>query len=88
MIVEGTNKLGAKRAFPRPKDLEQKKGCVMKTDFLTMIDWNRGIWIVQHRDLMGNMITESTDFPASTPSIVVCDRLLRDRPGSRIFAKV
>src|SRR5437870_3548344 len=42
---------------------------------------------VQHRDPTGNMITESTDFPASTLSIVVCDRLLNARPGSRIFAK-
>ena len=36
----------------------------------------------------GNMITESTDFPAGTPSIVVCDRLLEERPGSRVFAKI
>ncbi len=60
----------------------------MTTKLMASIDWSRGIWIVQHRDpTTGNMITESTDFPASTPSIVVCDRLLNARPGSRIFAK-
>jgi hypothetical protein len=59
----------------------------MTTYFLALIDSIRGIWIVQHRDPNGNVITESTDFPANTPSIVVCDRLLQDRPGSRIFAK-
>ncbi len=59
----------------------------MTTKLMASIDWSRGIWIVQHRDPTGNMITESTDFPASTPSIVVCDRLLNARPGSRILAK-
>jgi hypothetical protein len=59
----------------------------MTTYFLTLIDSSQGIWIVEHRDSNGNVITESTDFPANTPSIVVCDRLLQDRPGSRIFAK-
>ena len=62
-------------------------GSAMTTYFFALIDSNRGIWIVQHRDPNGNLITESTDFPASTPSIVVCDRLLKDRPGSRIFAQ-
>jgi len=60
----------------------------MSTTFLALIDWSRRIWIVQHRDPVGDMITESTDFPASTPSIVVCDQLLKDRPGSRVFAKI
>jgi hypothetical protein len=60
----------------------------MTPTLLASIDWNRGIWIVQHRDTAGQTITESTDFPASTPSIVVCDQLLKDRPGSRVFAKI
>jgi hypothetical protein len=60
----------------------------MKKDVLALIDWGQGMWIVQHRDPSGNIITESTDFPASTPAIVVCDRLLKDRPGSRVFAKI
>jgi hypothetical protein len=59
----------------------------MTTNYLALIDSSRGIWIVQHRDSNGDMITESTEFPATTPSIVVCDRLLKDRPGARIFAK-
>ena len=60
----------------------------MTTDLLALVDWSRGMWIVQHHDPSGNLITESTDFPACTPSIVVCDRLLKDRPGSRVFAKI
>jgi len=56
--------------------------------YLALIDWGRGIWIVQHRDPAGNMVTETTEFPASTPSVVVCGRLLKDRPGSRVFAKI
>jgi len=60
----------------------------MTTEFLALVDWSRGIWVVQHRDASGNIVIESTDFPASTPSIVVCGRLLRDRPGSRVFAKI
>jgi hypothetical protein len=59
----------------------------MTSCFLALIDSNRGIWIVQYQDPNGNIITEATDFPAGTPSIVVCDRLLKDRPGARIFAK-
>jgi hypothetical protein len=65
-----------------------KKGSAMRTDFLALIDWSREIWIVQHRDPTGKVVTESTDFPASTPSIVVCDQLLTERPGSRVFAKI
>jgi hypothetical protein len=60
----------------------------MTTDFLALVDWSRGMWIVQHHDPSGNLITELTDFPACTPSIVVCGRLLRDRPDSRVFAKI
>jgi hypothetical protein len=63
-------------------------GLVMRTELLVLIDRSRGMWIVQHRDPAGNIITESTDFPASTPSVVVCGRLLKDRPGSRVFAKI
>src|SRR6266700_2685925 len=66
----------------------KKKGLAMTTDFLVLVDWSRGMWIVQHLDPSGTLIIESTDFPACTPSIVVCDRLLKDRPGSRVFAKI
>jgi hypothetical protein len=59
----------------------------MTTKLMALIDWSRGIWVVQHCDPTGTVITEATDFPASTPSIVVCDRLLDARPGSRIFTK-
>jgi len=60
---------------------------MMATYFLALIDSSQGIWIVQHREPNGEVITEPTNFPANTPSIVVCDRLLQDRPGARIFAK-
>ena len=60
----------------------------METNILASIDWSSGVWIVQYRDQAGNMVTEPTVFPASTPSIVVCGTLLQNRPGSRVFAKL
>ena len=63
-------------------------GLATGTKLLALIDWSRGMWIVQHRDPGGNVITETTDFQASTPSLVVCNRLLKDRPGCRVFAKI
>ena len=63
-------------------------GLMTRIKLVALIDRSRGMWIVQHRDSAGNLITESTDFQASTPSIVVCDRLLKDRPGSQVFAKI
>ena len=63
-------------------------GLASRTKLLVLIDRNRGMWVVQHRDPTGNLITESTDFEATTPSIIVCDRLLRDRPGCQVFAKI
>jgi hypothetical protein len=63
-------------------------GLSSRTKLLVLIDRSRGMWIVQYRDPAGKMMTESTDFQASTPSIVVCDRLLKDRPGSQVFAKI
>ena len=63
-------------------------GLASRTKLLVLIDRSQGMWIVQHRDAAGNLITEATDFQASTPSIIVCDRLLRDRPGCQVFAKI
>ena len=60
----------------------------MRTTILASIDWSRGMWVVQYRDLTGNVVIEPTEFPASTPSIVVCDALLKNRPGSSVFAKI
>ena len=59
----------------------------MKTTILVFIDWDRGLWAVQYRD-NSEVVTEMTSFPASTPSIVVCDAIQKDRPKSRIFAKI
>ena len=60
----------------------------MKTNILALIDWSRGVWIVRYRDTTGNMVTETTEFPASMPSIVVCNALQKARPGSSVFAKI
>jgi hypothetical protein len=60
----------------------------MKTNILALVDWSRGIWVVQYRDPAGNLVTEPTEFQANTPSVVVCDALLKNRPGSRVFAKM
>ena len=59
----------------------------MTTTVLVFIDWSRGVWAVQYRN-NGEMVTEMTGFPASTPSIVVCDAMQKARPFSRIFAKI
>ena len=59
----------------------------MKTSILVFIDWERGVWAAQYRDDSG-MVTEMTSFPASTPSIVVCHAIQKDKPKSRIFAKI
>jgi hypothetical protein len=60
----------------------------METGLMVFVDWNRGMWVVQYRDSSGSMVNEVTGFPASTPSIVVCDKLLQDRPSTRVFVKL
>jgi hypothetical protein len=60
----------------------------MKSKFLLSIDWNRGIWIIQYHNQSGEMVYEPTEFPASTPSIVVCDAVQQARPGSTVLAKL
>jgi hypothetical protein len=59
----------------------------MNTTILVFIDWDRGVWAFRYRD-KNEMITEMTSFPASTPSIVVCDEMQKAKPTSRIFAKI
>jgi hypothetical protein len=60
----------------------------MKDKILALIDRSRDMWVVQYRDKTGEMIVEPTRFPASMPSIVVCDELRKDRPGVAVFAKI
>jgi len=60
----------------------------MKRKILASIDRSRGVWIVQYRDRGGEMIVEPTEFPANTPSIVVCDELQKERPEFAVFAKI
>jgi len=60
----------------------------MKRKILALIDWSRGVWVVQYRDRVGEMIVELTEFPANTPSIVVSDQLQKERPGFAVFAKI
>jgi hypothetical protein len=52
------------------------------------IDWVRGIWVLQYRNVTGDMISEPTGFPASMPSIVVCHEMQKAKPGMKIFAKL
>jgi hypothetical protein len=60
----------------------------MKRKILALIDWSRGVWVVQYRDRVGEMIVELTEFPANTPSIIVSDELQKERPGFAVFAKI
>jgi hypothetical protein len=59
----------------------------MKTTILTSIDKGTGVWVLEYRDALGNVVIEQTAFPASTPSIVVCDELQKDRPQATLFAR-
>jgi hypothetical protein len=60
----------------------------MRSEILALIDWSRGVWVVQYRDKAGQMIVEQTEFPANTPSIVVSDELQKQRPEFAVFAKI
>jgi hypothetical protein len=60
----------------------------MKREMLALIDWSRGVWVVQYRDKVGEMIVEPTEFPANTPSLVVSDELQKQRPEFAVFAKL
>ena len=60
----------------------------MKKEILALIDWSLGVWVVQYRDRVGEMIVEPTGFPANVPSIVVSDELQKERPEFAVFAKI
>jgi hypothetical protein len=60
----------------------------MKREILALIDWSLGVWVVQYRDRVGEMIVEPTEFPANVPSIVVSDELHKERPEFTVFAKI
>jgi hypothetical protein len=61
----------------------------MKSNKLLLtIDWNRGVWVIEYRNQAGDVIFEPTEFPASTPSIVVSDAIQQARPGSAVFARL
>ncbi len=60
----------------------------MRTTILASIDKNRGVWVLEYRDTMGDLVVEETVFPADMPSIVVCDELQKDRPLAAVFAKL
>jgi hypothetical protein len=59
----------------------------MKTRILASIDKDRGVWVLEYRNTQGDVVVEQTPFPASMPSIVVCDELKKDRPQATLFAK-
>ena len=60
----------------------------MSSELLLYIDWNAGRWAVKYRNLSGDVIVELTDYPASTPSIVVSDAIQQSRPGLPVLAKL
>ena len=60
----------------------------MKPNILMFIDWGRGVWTMQYRNAGGEMISEPTGFPASLPSIIVCDEMQKTNPQARVFAKL
>ena len=59
----------------------------MKTTILASIDKGSGVWVLEYRDALGNVIVEPTAFPATMPSIVVCDELQKERPQATLFAR-
>jgi hypothetical protein len=59
-----------------------------KSKCLLMVDWNRGVWVIEYRNQAGEMIYEPTGFPAHTPSIVVSDAVQQARPGCAVFARL
>jgi hypothetical protein len=64
-------------------------GEVIKTKKLLLtVDWNRGIWMIEYRNQAGELVFEPTEFPASTPSLVVSDAVQQARPGSKVFARL
>jgi hypothetical protein len=60
----------------------------MVSELFLYIDWNCGRWAVKYRNPSGDMVVELTEFPASTPSIVVSDAIQQTRPGSPVLAKL
>jgi hypothetical protein len=69
-------------------ELGRTDWCAMKREILALIDWSLGVWVVQYRDRVGEMIVEPTGFPANVPSIVVSDELQKERPEFAVFAKI
>jgi hypothetical protein len=72
----------------RPPNSAGQTGVLMKREIVALIDWSRGVWVVQYRDRVGEMIVEPTAYPANTPSIVVSDELQKERPEFAVFAKI
>ena len=60
----------------------------MKPALLLYVDWNCGRWAVQYRNQNGEIVIELTDYPASTPSLIVSDAIQQMRPESSVMAKI
>jgi len=76
------------RRKPEAAELGRTDWCAVKREILALIDWSLGVWVVQYRDRVGEMIVEPTAFPANVPSIVVSDELQKERPEFAVFAKI
>jgi hypothetical protein len=68
--------------------IRRKRRKVMRSELLLYIDWNQGLWAIKYRNPNGDVVVELTDYPASTPSIVVSDAIQKTRPGSPVLAKL
>jgi hypothetical protein len=60
----------------------------MTPALLLYIDWNCDRWVIQYRNQSGDIVVETTDYPASTPSLIVSDAIQLARPGSSVLAKI
>lgn len=60
----------------------------MKAKIFLFIDWGRGVWAMQYRNIGGEVISEWTAFPAATPALIVCDEMQKVNPASRVFARL
>jgi hypothetical protein len=59
----------------------------MKTKIVVSVDKNSGVWVLEYRSMTGELVFEQTSYPASMPSIVVCDELQKARPQATVLAR-
>jgi hypothetical protein len=70
------------------QNIEIEREKVMKPQLLVFVDWNCGRWAIEYRNLSGEIVVELTDYPATTPSLIVSDAIQQARPGTAVLAKL